>query len=211
MRLLDLARGLAGSIGPGSSAVSPFQKRSSAARASAGSGRGASPAGKRDLGVVADRVERLVEIGGPHAGVEQLPQGRRALAALAIQVVAPGPAPLVHLGHLVQLGEARRHAGLHRPLAQQVGAEGVDGAGEEPLEMAQGLLGALPPGGVPLVGQRALQRELEAPAQLRGGLAGEGDGGHLLHLVAAFQHARRHALGPGTRSCRSRRRPRPAG
>ena len=64
-------------------------------------------------------VERPVEIHGPHPGVEQLSQGRGALAALAVQVVTPRPAPLVHLGNLVQLAEARCHAGLHGPLAQQ--------------------------------------------------------------------------------------------
>ncbi len=151
--------------------------------------------GEVDLGVVAHLVERPVEIDGPRPGVEQLPQGRRALAALAIQVIAPRPSPLVHLRDLVQLGEARRDPGLHRSLAEQVGAERVNGAGEEPLEVAQGLPGALPPGLVRFVRQCALQRELEPRAQLRGRLAREGDGGHLLHLVAALQHARRHPSG----------------
>ena len=150
---------------------------------------------ERHLGVVAHLLERAVEIDRPHAGVEQLSQGGGALAALAIEVVAPGPSPLVHLGHLVQLAEARRHAGLHRPLPQQVGAERMNGPREEPLQVPQRMQGALPPDRIRFGRERALQRELKARAQLRGGLPGEGDGGHLLDLVAALEDSHRHPLG----------------
>ena len=42
------------------------------------------------------------------------------------------------------------------------------------------------------VGQLTLQRELETAAQFRGGLAREGDRGHVLDLILAGRDAGRH-------------------
>ena len=51
--------------------------------------------------------------------------------------VAPGSVAELLVLHLVQLGETWRDAGFDRTLAQQARAEGVNGAGEEALEVAR--------------------------------------------------------------------------
>ena len=63
--------------------------------------------------------------GGPRAGDE----------------VAPGAVAQLLVLHLVQLGEAGRHAGFDGTLAEEPRAEGMDGAGEEALEIAESALG----------------------------------------------------------------------
>ena len=96
-----------------------------------------------------------VEIARRRAGVEEGLKPGRAQRALAVEIVAPGGLALRHVGELVELGEARGHARLDGALAQQVGAEGVDGAGEQALEPAERDARALAPRGIRLGGQRA--------------------------------------------------------
>src|SRR5689334_20946941 len=80
-----------------------------------------------------------------------------------------------------------------------MGAEGVDGPGEQPLEMRQRGLEAGAPRRLGLVAQPALELELEPRAQLGRRLAREGDGGHALDLVASGRDARGHPAGEALR------------
>ena len=161
--------------------------------------RGAVRGGEVHVGVTADVLEGLVELVERQVGVRELLEERRALRALAVEILAPRPLEQLRLGRLVQLREARHHARLHRSLAQEVRAEGVDRAGEEPLEMAE--RPAEPPGapGVLLRPEPVLQLELETSAQLGRGLAGEGDGGHVVDQVAPLGDPGGHAAGEALR------------
>jgi len=90
----------------------------------------------------------------------------------------PGRPPQLALLALLQFGEVGPQPGLQGPLAQELAAEGVDGADETPVQPPQGLLRPprrlSPPAGLlPQAGGKA-------GPHLPGGLAGEGDGRHLL-------------------------------
>ena len=103
--------------------------------------------------------------------------------------VAPGMLEDELVLDFVELAEARRHAGFDGTLAQKARAEGMDRAGEEAFEPREGVNDAIgfrrvrrPLGAAS--GQAFLQRELEAAAELGGGLSRERDRGQVLDLEA---------------------------
>ena len=106
---------------------------------------------------------------------------------------------------LVELGESRRHAGFHWSAAEQVRAERVDRAGEEPFEVRQRRAKPLRTGGVGGF-QLLFERKLETPAQLRGGLARERHGGHAARRRTLRRRSRLPCAWPSCASCQIRRR-----
>ena len=146
---------------------------------------------------------------GRTSAVEQRHHVRIAGGTRAGDEVAPGALAQLEILHLVELGEARRHAGLDRPLAQQPRAERVNGPGEEALEIRERATGRARR--CSRAGRRVgvgfselgFERQVEAPAQLRGRLARERDGGHVLDLVDAGGDAGRHPLGEHLRLARA--------
>ena len=62
---------------------------------------------------------------------------RSPAAARARDEIAPGAVAQLLVLHFVQLGEAGRHTRLDGPLAKEARAEGMDGAGEEALEIGE--------------------------------------------------------------------------
>ena len=95
---------------------------------------------------------------------------------------------------VAELLEAGRHPRVHRPLAQQVRAEGVDGAGEQPLDARRAPSRSRRRSSSPAFASRSrvLERLLESAAQLRRRLPREGDGGHPVHAEGAALDAGRH-------------------
>ena len=111
------------------------------------------------------------------------------------------------------LGEVGSAPGLDRPLAQQRRAEGVDGPGEETLEVrerdAPSARARSADGGHSVSVIRVLERALEPPAQLGGRLPRERDGRHPVDGVRARRRRQPPCAARGTRSCPSPRRPPP--
>ena len=120
---------------------------------------------------------------------------------------------------LVELRESRCEPGFDGPLAKEVGAEGMNRAGDRnrsrlpsarrrhaPTAPAEAGTAASPSSS-----RAFLQRELKTAAQLRGGLARERDGGHVLDLIPAGRDARPPSAQPSCASCLNRRPPRRAG
>ena len=170
------------------------------------------PVPRRELHilVVADRRERRVEVLRLDVGLEQRRHVRVARRARAGDELAPHALAQLEVLHLVQLGEAGRHAGLHRTLAQQPRAERVNGAGEEALQIRERRL--QPPDlrfrrlGLARGHQPGFERQVETAAELGRRLARERDGRHVLDLVHAFGHTGGHALGEHLRLAGSRAR-----
>ena len=128
---------------------------------------------------------------------------------------APGSFAKLQVLDLVQLGEARRHARFHGAFAEQSGAEGMDRAREEALQVAERCVEALSVRVSRLASRRSrqtakpiLQRQVETAAQLRRSFAREGHGSHALDLVNALWPHQQPCARRASASSRIRRRPR---
>jgi len=146
-----------------------------------------------DVLVLAHAGDPAVQFPGPDASLEQVEQRPPSRGPPLHEEVAPRLLAEQDVVGVAQLFEAGSHLRVHRPLAQQVRAERVDGAGEQALDAVQ--RAPKPP---PLVVPRRapqpiLQRLLEPPAQLGGSLPRERDGRHPVHLEGAALDAGRHA------------------
>ena len=126
-----------GSIATGRCFCSSFQNVSSAFHAGFGSGHAPSPGGNSTSSLSQTVANAESRSFGRDVGLEQRHHVRVAGRARAGDEVAPGSLAQLEVLHLVELGEAGRHAGFDRPLAQQARAERVDGAGEEALEIRE--------------------------------------------------------------------------
>ena len=159
---------------------------------------------KVDIVVETHRRERLVEVGGTDASVQERHHVRVAGGTSAGHELAPDALPQFEILRLVELGKPRRDARFHRPLPQQARTERVDRPGEKALQVRErrheprdplGSRRVIRPRFVARFGQLAFEREMKPAAQLGGRLAGKRHGRQVLDQVHAGRHAGRHPLG----------------
>ena len=161
------------------------------------------PPGAREVAVLGEIAPRLAqelarrEIAGAHLAAQQPAHAHRRVRDGALE---PGVESLVEEALLLLAGghlEDRIHLRLHRPLAQQVGAEGMDGADRRCFQPLQGR-------GEPVALFRACSRPRhfqirpKPELHLAGGEIGEGDRENAIERGAPAAHQgddARHQLG----------------
>ena len=151
---------------------------------------------ERDVAEEATAFEVGVEVFGAEADVVQVVQAWVVVDETLLDEAVPGFAAEVGFFAVFNFGEVWGEAGFYGAFAEELAAEGVDGANEALVDTVQGVADV---GGFFSGGGGCLFSETEekAAAHFSGGFPGEGDGGHSVHVYASGGDDADHAFDEG--------------